>query len=209
VLATLALAMLRLSLPHPVRWLLAATLLVSIGAAPALAAETRPTIEMRVTPPFVRPYRAPTLCMMLAFPVAPQWWLGAGYEFVQDYDAVLWTAKDTGHKPVVMSGIHAGGWYRGGAERQGLTWAAGGLVTFANSTFSLASSPDEIDAHTYVIDVGGDFSFGKVRDGFRFEVFATPAWSFGRIASTAIDESEGLSQFTYRFGVALAVLIGS
>jgi hypothetical protein len=39
--------------------------------------------------------------------------------------------------------------------------------------------------------------------------FATPAWSFGRIASTAVDRTETLSRFTYRVGVALAVLVGS
>jgi hypothetical protein len=192
-------------------WLTAAVC-VALGTAPVRAAEPaahRLALEMRLTPPWIRPFHLPSLCARAAFALAPRFWVGGGYELVQDYDAILWTAKDTGHKPVVMAGLHAGGWYRGGVERQGLTWAAGGLVTLANSSFSLERSPKEIDAHTYVVDVGGDFSLGKVRDGFRVEIFATPAWSFGRIASTAVDRTETLSRFTYRIGVALAVLVGS
>lgn len=145
----------------------------------------------------------------MAVPVSRHLWLGGGYELVQDYDAVLWTAKDTGHKPIVLSAVHAGVWYRGDSGEPGLTWAIGGLVTFANSTLSLVAAPNGIDRGTYVLDVGPDLSIGRSRNGVRIEVFVTPAWSWGRVASPAVGTSEGLSRFTYRVGVAFAVGVGA
>jgi hypothetical protein len=197
--------------------LLVVSVIAGLIAAPARADEsndptshptTLPTIELRLTPVLIRPYRAPSLGAMLAFPLTEHWWIGGGYELIQDYDAVLWTAKDTGHKPIVMSGIHAGAWYRGGAARRGTSWAAGGLVTYANPVLGVRK-PEGLDGHTYVVDVGADLSLGHVWDGFRLEVFATPAWSYGNISSPAIDKNERYSGFTYRIGVALAILVGS
>jgi len=43
----------------------------------------------------------------------------------------------------------------------------------------------------------------------RVEGFATPAWSLGRVTSPAVHKEERYSAFTYRFGVALAILVGS
>jgi hypothetical protein len=44
---------------------------------------------------------------------------------------------------------------------------------------------------------------------FRFEIFATPAWSYGQVASPAVHKTERYSAFTYRFGVAMAIVVGS
>jgi hypothetical protein len=187
----------------------AATLIGSAVALPARAdADHRPAIELRITPPFARPY-GPSLGARLAFPVTAHAWVGGGYELVQDYDVIVWTEKDVGHKPVAMSAIHAGAWYRGGAGRNVMSWAAGGLVAFSNPTISIASVPEQLDRAAYVVDVGADLSIGKLWDDFRFEVFATPAWSWGRIPSPAVGTSERLSRLTYRIGVALAILLGS
>ena len=43
----------------------------------------------------------------------------------------------------------------------------------------------------------------------RVEGFATPARSLGRVTSPAVHKEERYSAFTYRFGVALAILVGS
>jgi len=185
-------------------------LMVGFAAVPARAGESNPsTIELRQTVPFARPYHAPSLCALFSLPLTEHWWAGGGYELIQDYDVILWTAKDTGHKPIVMSGLRAGAWYRGGTARRGFTWAAGGLLTFANTAFSLARSPAELDGDTYVVDLGGDFSVGHVWQGIRVEGFLTPAWSYGRVVSSAMAQDDRLSTFTYRFGVALAILLGS
>jgi hypothetical protein len=140
----------------------------------------------------------------------------AGYELIQDYDAILWTSELEGHKPIVMSGVRAGAWYRGGPPRHGLTWAAGGLLTLATPALSLAQSPDGLDdhpngldGHTTILDLGADVTLGHVWEGFRLEAFATPAWSCGVVRSPAIWKEETYSAFTYRFGVSLAILVDS
>ena len=69
--------------------------------------------------------------------------------------------------------------------------------------------PAELDGDTYVVDLGGDFSIGHVWQGIRVEGFVTPAWSYGRVVSTVMDQDDRLSGFTCRFGVALAILLGS
>jgi hypothetical protein len=190
--------------------LIVATSVVVFAAAPALAGEGNlPTIEIRLSPPFVRPYHAPGIGALLALPLTEHWWAGGGYELMQDYNAILWTAKDSGHKPIVMSGIRAGAWYRGGAARRGFSWSAGGLLTFANSVIPLAKSPAQLDGDTYIVDLGADLTVGHVWDGFRVEGFAIPAWSYGHISSTAIAKDDHYSAFTYRIGVALAILLGS
>ena len=196
----------------PLRWWLAAVAISTLApvAVVAQAAEAAlPTIELRITPPLLRPYGTPSICPMLAFPLTEHAWVGGGYELVQDYDAVLWMSDLSGHKPIVMSGLRAGGWYRGGAVRQGTSWAAGGLLTFSNPALSLTRSPSELDNRTSMLDVAADLSGGHVWQGFRLEVFATPAWSYGRIASPAAGKDESYSGFTYRVGVALAILVGS
>ena len=193
------------------RCLILTALLVSgsVGIVPRRAEATQLTIELRHTPILVRPNGTPSLCPLLAFSLTEHLWAGAGYELIQDYDAILWTSEIEGHKPIVMSGIRAGAWYRGGAAQHGMSWAAGGLFTFANPAISLVRSPDGIDSGTSVVDLGADFSIGRVWQSFRLEAFATPAWSLGRVTSPAVHREDRLSAFTYRFGVALAILVGS
>jgi hypothetical protein len=188
-----------------------ALLLVSglVEVAQRQAEATEMTIELRLTPPLVRPNDTPSLSPMLAFSLSEHWWVGAGYQFLQDYDAILWTSENAGHKPIVMSGISAGAWYRGGATHNGTSLAAGGLFTFANPSISFGHSPGTLESGTTVVDFGADFSIGHMWQGFRLEAFATPAWSLGRVASPAIHKNELLSAFTYRIGVALAILVGA
>ena len=190
--------------------MLAAFLLLSlVGVAPGRAEATEMTIEMRSTPPFVRPNGTPSLCAMLALSLTEHVWAGAGYELIQDYDAILWTSANAGHKPIVLSGMSAGAWYRGGAARQAFTWAVGPLFTFANPAISLASPHRALDSGTSFFDFGVDFAVGHVWQSVRVEGFATPAWSVGRVTSPAVHKEESYSAFTYRFGVALAILVGS
>ena len=96
------------------RRLIIATLLVSglVGIAPRRSEATQLSIELRLTPPFVRPNGSPSLCPMLAVSLTEHLWAGVGYEWTQDYDAILWTSEYEGHKPIVMSGLRAGAWYR-------------------------------------------------------------------------------------------------
>ena len=188
---------------------IAVSLLLSlVGVAPRRAEATEVTIEIRHTPPLVRPDKYPSLCAILALSLSEHVWAGAGYEWIQDYDAILWTSETEGHKPIVMSGLRAGAWYRGVDERA-FTWAAGPLFTFANPAFSIAHSPGTLDSGTSVFDIGVDFSIGRVWRSVRVEGFATPAWSLGRVTSPAVHKEERYNAFTYRFGVALAVLVGS
>ena len=193
------------------RRLMFAALLVAslVGVLPRKCEATQMTIELRHTPPLVRPDDLPSLCPMLAFSLSEHLWAGAGYELIQDYDAILWTSENEGHRPITMSGIRAGAWYRGGAAQRAFTWAAGPLFTFANSVFSLGHSPDEIDSGTSFFDFGVDFSIGHVWQSVRVEGFATPAWSVGRVASPAVHKEERYSAFTYRIGLALAIVVGS
>jgi hypothetical protein len=193
------------------RQLVIAVLLVSgfLEVAPRRAEATQATLELRLTPMLVRPNRTPSLCPMLALSLTEHLWVGAGYELIQDYDAILWTSEYEGHKPIVMSGLRAGAWYRGGAGHRALSWAAGPLFTFANPAVSLKNPSVGLDSGTSVVDLGADFSIGHEWDGVRLEAFATPAWSLGHIASPAVHREDRLSSFTYRFGVALAVFLGS
>jgi len=194
-----------------VRRLIIATLLVSglVGVAPRRSEATQMSIELRLTPPLVRPYDFPSICPMLAFSLTEHVWAGAGYEWLQDYDAILWTSENEGHRPIEMSGIRAGAWYRGGAAHDGMSWAAGPLFTFANTAISLGRGPVGLDSGTSIFDFGADFSIGHAGQWFRLEVFATPAWSVGRVASPAVHKEERFSAFTYRFGLALAIVVGS
>ena len=193
------------------RRLIIATLLVSglVGVAPRRSEATQMSIELRLTPPLVRPYDFPSICPMLAFSLTEHVWAGAGYEWLQDYDAILWTSENEGHRPIEMSGIRAGAWYRGGAAHDGMSWAAGPLFTFANTAISLGRGPVGLDSGTSIFDFGADFSIGHAGQWFRHEVFATPAWSVGRVASPAVHKEERFSAFTYRFGLALAIVVGS
>jgi hypothetical protein len=185
-----------------------------VGIAPRDAWARQLAIELRLTPILVRPNDTPSLCPMLALQLTEHLWAGAGYELIQDYNAILWTSELEGHKPIVMSGVRAGAWYRGGPPRHGLTWAAGGLLTLATPALSLVQSPDELDDHpngldgdTTIVDFGADLALGHVGESFRLEAFATPAWSYGVVRSPAIWKEETYSAFTYRFGVALAILV--
>jgi hypothetical protein len=196
----------------PRRLAIAATVTCAgLFAMPAQADDTvHPTIEMRITAAFTRPYDFPSLCPMLAFPLTRRLWIGGGYELIQDYDAIIWKSNDEGHTPVAMSGIRAGAWYRGGPAHEAMSFALGGLVTFSSPTVSLVRAPSELDSGSYAVDLAADFSIGHIWQGFRVEGFATPAWSWGRFSSTTLpDKQERLNAFTYRIGVALAIMIGS
>jgi hypothetical protein len=177
-----------------------------VGLHPRRAFATQLVFELRHTPLLERPNHTPSLCPMLALTVSQHWWIGAGYELVQDYDAVLWKSSMEGHKPLIMSGLRAGTWYRGGDDRQGLTYSVGGILTFANPAFSLFRSPTGIDSGTSIVDFGADFTLGRIWDTFIFEFYVTPAWSYGQVASTAAQRTDSYSAFTYRFGGALVFM---
>lgn len=184
-----------------------ALVLVAIGSA---TAQARPVqLGVRITPMKERPRQAPSLCPMLSVSLGEHLWVGGGYELLQDYDAILWTSETTGHKPISLSGLRAGAWYRGGADSSGLTFGVGGIFTVANRAFSLEVKPTGLDSSTYVMDFGADFSLGKVWNSFRLELFATPAWSIGRISSPAVHKNERYNAFTYRIGVDLSWRFGS
>jgi hypothetical protein len=193
------------------RRLIIATLLVSglVGIAPRRSEATQLSIELRLTPPFVRPNGSPSLCPMLAVSLTEHLWAGVGYEWTQDYDAILWTSEYEGHKPIVMSGLRAGAWYRSETAYRAMSWAAGPLFTFANPVLANDHSPGGLNSGTSVVDFGADFSIGRLWRWFRFEAFATPAWSYGQVASPAVHRTERYSAFTYRFGLALAFIVGS
>lgn len=142
---------------------------------------------------------------MLALPVANHWLVGGGYELLQDYDATIDTSSDTSESPVLMSGIRLGGWYRGGAARNGLSFAVGALVAFSNPSVSVIKASRALDNESYILDFGLDFSVGHGWEDFRLEGFFLPAWSVGRF-STA-ERSQRWNGFTPRFGVALAWLL--
>ncbi len=192
--------------------LLAASL---VGGAPRDVQARQLAIELRHTPILVRPNGTPSLCPMLDLQLTQHFWAGAGYELIQDYDAIYWTSELEGHKPIVMSGIRAGAWYRGGPAHHGMTWAAGALFTLATPALSLVRSParlgdrvNGLDGTTTILDSGADLTLGYVWQSFRIEAFATPAWSYGVVRSPAIWKEQTYSAFTYRFGVTLAVLVG-
>jgi hypothetical protein len=197
------------------RLAIAVLLAAGLAGAPRSVWARQLSLELRHTPILVRPNGTPSLCPMLGLQLTEHLWAGAGYELVQDYDAVLWTSELEGHKPIVMSGVRAGAWYRGGPAHHGLTWAAGGMLTLATPGLSLVHSPEELDDHpnglegeTTIVDLGVDLTVGYVWESLRLEAFATPAWSFGVVRSPAIWKEEDYSAFTHRFGVSLAILVG-
>jgi hypothetical protein len=178
-------------------------------ALPRTARATQVALELRHTPFVVRPNHTPSLCPMLALSPVRHWWIGAGYELVQDYDAILWKSDKEGHKPIVLSGLRLGSWYRGGQEHHGTTVLIGAIVTVANSAFSLPASPTGITHETFIVDLGIDLAVGRVWKTTVFSVFMTPAWSVGRIASPAVHRTESYNAITLRLGGALTFLFGS
>lgn len=149
----------------------------------------------------------------LALAVTEHVWVGAGYEIVQNHDATIWKSSNLGYKPIVLSAIRAGCWYRGGEQRHGVTYAIGPAVSYANAAISLGTSPSSwtsgLDNGTYFVDSGPDMSIGVVGTRGRIEAFLTPAWSYGRVASPAISQVERLHTFAVRFGVAFSLIFGS
>jgi len=184
-----------------------ALLLVSAAATAQAADKARASVEVRISPPFVRPIGSPSLCPMLAVPVADHWLVGGGYELVQDYEAGVRTSNDTYVSPMVMSGLRLGGWYRSGRARHAISFAIGGLVTLSHPCFSIAKSPAELDGGSYIFDLGLDLAAGYVWERFRLEVFAIPAWSAGHISTPAMTSTQRWSGFTPRVGLALAWVI--
>jgi hypothetical protein len=142
-----------------------------------------------------------------AVPVANRWLVGGGYELLQDYGADVLTSNDTSGSPMILSGVRLGGWYRGGAARRDISFAAGALVTLSHTSLSIAKVPSALDSGTYIFDFGLDLSVGHVWDKFRLEVFVLPAWSVGRISTPAMTSPQRWSGFTPRVGLALAWVI--
>ena len=184
-----------------------ALLALSLGSITAEASPVQ--VGVRVTPMKERPRKALSLCPMLSLALGDHLWVGGGYELLQDYDAILWTSEREGHKPISLSGVRVGAWYRGGADRHGWTYGVGGIFTLAHRAVSLEIKPTGLDSGTYVMDFGADFSVGWAWQTFRLELFATPAWSFGTISSPAVHKDERYNAFTYRIGVDLAWRFGS
>jgi hypothetical protein len=176
---------------------------------PRPAGATQVAFELRHTPILVRPNHTPSLCPILALSPVEHWWIGAGYELVQDYDAILWKSDKEGHKPIVLSGLRLGSWYRGGDDQHGASVLVGTIVTVANSSFSLPASPTGITHDTFVVDLGLDLAVGHVWKTTLLSVFMTPAWSVGRIASPAVNRTETYNAITFRIGGALTFVFGS
>jgi hypothetical protein len=185
------------------RWLLILPVLgLGSEASPARAADgARTSVEVRVTPPAARPLGAPSLCPMLAVPVAEHWLVGGGYELLQDYDATILN-EDMGASPVWMSGIRLGAWYRGGVTRDGLSFGVGAMATFSHPRVSVIKVSGGLDNRTYIFDLGLDLSLGHTWENFRLEAFFLPAWSVGRFSTDR--QSDRWNGFTPRFGTALA-----
>lgn len=186
------------------------TLLVAVAFAGLLPAReahaTELALELRHTPMRIRPMGLPSLCLLVAFSPREHFWVGVGYELIQDYDAIAWASAYEGRKPVHMEALRAGAWYRGGPAHWGFTWAVGPLVTVGSPVIGDGSR--YLGRDTYVVDFGGDGSAGYVWGRVRLTAFATPAWSRGRIVSPAVERSERYSAFTWRVGLAFAVLFG-
>jgi len=127
------------------RRLIIATLLVSglVGITPRRSEATQLSIRDAAHATFRSTNDFPSLCPMLAF-LADRALVGRRgiTELLQDYDAILWTRKTKDTKPIVMSGIRAGAWYRGKPVYDALSWAAGPLFTFANPAISNGHSPE-------------------------------------------------------------------
>jgi hypothetical protein len=170
-------------------------------SSPARADEgARTSVELRVSLPFVRPLGAPSVCPMLAVRVADRWLVGGGYELVQDYDATIRIASDVSGSPVWMSGIRLGGWYRGGAVRDGFSYTLGALVTFSAPSVSVIKVAPKLDNDTYMFDFGLDVSAGHVWQNLRLGAFFLPAWRFGRFSTN--EQSQKWNGFTPRFGLS-------
>jgi hypothetical protein len=192
---------------------IAVALLSSALARPAQATEV--SLEVRQT--LVQPKNTPGSVLAptgtLALTVTEHVWLGVGYELVQNHDAVLWSSDLRGDRPISLSAIRVGAWYRGGEGRHALTYAIGPLLTYANAAISLDASPSALNTHrntdTYFLDAGADLSIGYVGRRGRVEVFMTPAWSYGRVVSPDVGKSERHSAFEARIGVAFALMVGS
>jgi hypothetical protein len=178
-----------------------------VGLRPGTAQATGLALELRHTPMRIRPMDLPSLCLMVSFSPTERLWIGVGYELIQDYDAIAWKSEYEGYKPIAMSGIRAGAWYRGGPAHWGFSWAIGPLFTYASPAIS--DGGKYLGSDTYVLDLGGDASAGYVWGRVRLSGFGTPAWSLGRIVSPAVDSKERYSAFTWRVGLAFAVLFGS
>jgi hypothetical protein len=131
---------------------------------------------------------------------------------VQNHDAILWKADHSGVRPISLSAIRVGCWYRGGEKRHGLTLAMGPLVSYGNSAISLGTSPDSyygFGSDSYFINTGVDMSIGYVGRHGRVEVFMTPSWVYGRVVSPAAGKSENHSAIEARIGVSFTLLLGS
>ncbi len=183
--------------------LLVALGIVAFTGTSVRAEGPRTTLELRISAPFVRTLRAPSLCPMVTVPLAGRWYVGGGYELLQDYDVDVQTSEDTGVGDMVMSGIRAGAWYRGGVDRRGVWFAGGVVVTGSHPYMSMVRVPGELDAGAYAVDLGVDISAGYTWDQFRLALFALPAWSFGQTSSTAQPVDRRFDELNLRVGVGL------
>jgi hypothetical protein len=138
--------------------------------------------------------------------------VGAGYEVFQNHDATFWDSAHSGMRPISLSAIRVGCWYRDGEIRHGLTLAIGPIISYANSAISRDTSPSYIDgfgSDSYFINTGVDMSIGYVGRRGRVELFMTPSWVYGRVVSPAVGRSENHSGIEARIGVSFALLLGT
>jgi hypothetical protein len=193
-----------------------AIFVVLLGSALALSRPARATqVSFEVRQTLVQTVATPSSFVAptgtLAVTVTEHFWVGAGYDMVQNHDAIFWRSDMRGQKPIALSAIRVGSWYRNGETRHGLTYAIGPLITYANLAISLDASPsafDGLSSKTYFIDSGADMSIGYVGRRGRVEAFMSPAWSYGRLVSPAVGKDEHTSALVVRIGVAFALLIG-
>jgi hypothetical protein len=186
--------------------------LLGLTLGPSRPAQaTQISLELRHT--LVQTKMTPEVLVALtgtaALAVTEHFWVGGGYELIQNHEGILWKTDKRGETPITLSAIRAGFWYRNGEGPPGLTYAVGPLVTYANRAFAFSPSPQGLDNDTYFVDFGADMSFGYLGRRARIEAFITPAWSLGRVVSPAVDKEEHHSAFVVRMGLAFALMFGS
>jgi hypothetical protein len=176
---------------------------------PAQATEVSLDLRQTLVQPKSTPESVVFPTLTLALAIGEHVWVGAGYEMAQNHDAVFFRSELSGERPISLSAIRVGCWYRGGERRYGLTYAIGPLVTYANTAISLGTSPSGVGNDTYFVDAGADMSIGYVGRRGRVEAFMAPARSYGRVVSPAAGKTEHPSAFVARIGVAFTLLLGS
>lgn len=187
-------------------------LLCALPSRPAQATEVALDLRQTLLQTKSRPESVIFPTLTVGVTVSERLSVGVGYEMIQNHDAIFWKTDHSGMKPLSLSAIRVGCWYRGGENRHGLTLAMGPIVSFANSTISLDTSPtarEGFGSDSYFINTGVDMSIGYVGRHGRVEVFMTPSWVYGRVVSPAVGKSETHSAIEASIGVSFTLLLGS